>query len=273
MTIKKQYLSLAIVLVALIFASCRPAQQARRSSDQTGNRRAAAGSSLQLDSILMVQNRLLQLIDTMADVMEKDRGRIRHLELEIARLRSVLERYGIQVPRDPIGQSQPVQQPLRTVTGPSGSPAVPGEQLAQRSIGPSVSIDATQLQPPSQEAASMYQMALQAFNEGRYSQSIDMLTELRRSDPYSTYAPNYEYWRGESFYALGQYERAIQSFTIVQTQFPGSSKSDDAEFKLAESYDKLGDRSRARVAYERLLALHPDTEYRPRAETKLKRLR
>jgi TolA-binding protein len=220
----------------------------------------------------MVQNRLLQLIDTMADVMQRDHTRIRQLELEISRLRSVLERYGIQVPREPIGQAQPAAQPQRTVTGPAGSPAVPGEQLPQSS-DPSVSISASQIPPPSAEAASKYQTALQAFNEGRYSQSIDMLTELRRSDPNSSYAPNYEYWRGESFYALGQYERAIQCFTIVQTQFPGSLKSDDAEFKIAESYDKLGDRSRARLAYERLLAVHPDTEYRPRAETKLKRLR
>lgn len=230
----------------------------------------------------MVQQRLLQLVDTMADLIEKDHGRIRQLELEIARLRSVLDRYGIQVPRDPVGQAQPTYQPQLArpnVTGPggnpAGSPAVPGEQLPRSSdpYAPSVDTRGTVIPLPSPEAQSQYQTALQAFNEGRYSQSLDMLTELRRSDPNSVYAPNYEYWRGESFYALGQYERAIQSFTIVQTQFPGSAKSDDAEFKIAESYDKLGDRSRARVAYERLLAVYPDTEYRPRAETKLRRLR
>lgn len=223
----------------------------------------------------MVQQRLLQLVDTMADLIEKDHNRIRQLELEIARLRSVLDRYGIQVPRDPIGQAQPSYQSRPNVTGPAASPAVPGEQLPRTMppVAPSVDTRGTSFPLPSPEAQSKYQMALQAFNEGRYSQSIDMLTELRRSDPGSIYAPNYEYWRGESFYALGQYERAIQSFTIVQTQFPGSAKSDDAEFKIAESYDKLGDRSRARLAYERLLAVHPDTEYRPRAETKLKKLR
>ncbi|HET6512645.1 MAG TPA: tetratricopeptide repeat protein [Candidatus Kapabacteria bacterium] len=222
----------------------------------------------------MVQERLLQLVDTMADLIEKDHKRIRQLELEIARLRSVLDRYGIQVPREPVGESQPTYQPRPNVTGPSGSPAVPGEQLPRTDpTAPSVDIRGTVLPMPSPQAMSQYQTALQAFNEGRYSQSIDMLTELRRSDPNSVYAPNYEYWRGESFYALGQYERAIQSFTTVQTQFPGSAKSDDAEFKIAESYDKLGDRSRARLAYERLLAVHPDSEYRPRAETKLRRLR
>jgi tol-pal system protein YbgF len=222
----------------------------------------------------MVQERLLQLVDTMADLIEKDHKRIRQLELEIARLRSVLDRYGIQVPREPVGESQPTYQPRPNVTGPSGSPAVPGEQLPRTDpAAPSVDIRGTVLPMPSPQAMSQYQTALQAFNEGKYSQSIDMLTELRRSDPNSVYAPNYEYWRGESFYALGQYERAIQSFTTVQTQFPGSAKSDDAEFKIAESYDKLGDRSRARLAYERLLAVHPDSEYRPRAETKLRRLR
>jgi tol-pal system protein YbgF len=223
----------------------------------------------------MVQNRLLQLIDTMGDLLEKDHKRIRQLELEIARLRAVLDRYGIQVPRDPVGEAQPAYQPSRSVTGPSGSPAVPGEQLPRTvdPTAPSVDIRGTVLPMPSPQAQSQYQTALQAFNEGRYSQAIDMLTDLRQSDQTSVYAPNYEYWRGESFYALGQYEQAIQSFTEVQTQFPGSAKSDDAEFKIAESYDKLGDRARARVAYERLLASYPDTEYRPRAETKLRRLR
>jgi tol-pal system protein YbgF len=265
-----------MVAAFALLESCRPAQQARRSSDQAARSRAAAASNagVRQDSILMVQDRLLQLVDTMASLIERDHKRIRQLEIEIARLRSVLDRYGIQVPRDPVGQAQPSYDSRPNVTGPSGSPSVPGEQLPRTDpTAPSVDIRGTVIPLPSPEAQRSYQAALQAFNEGRYSQSIDMLTELRRSDPHSVYAPNYEYWRGESFYALGQYERAIQSFTTVQTQFPGSAKSDDAEFKIGESYDKLGDRSRARLAYERLLVVHPDTEYRPRAEMKLKRLR
>lgn len=257
---------LLILAAILVLSSCRPAQQARRSNDQAA-RRAASGS-LQTDSILLVQQRMLILIDTMADVMEKDRERIRQLEIEIARLRSVLDRYGIQIPRDPVGSATPSAQPRRSsITSPPPSPPVPNQQL------PTVSVKVSQLPPPSADASSRYQTALQAFNEGRYNESIEILTDLKRSDQQSSFAPNYEYWCGESFYALGQYEQAIQSFNTVLTQYPGSSKSDDSEFKIGESYDRLGDGARARISYERLLALYPETEYRPRAEAKLRRLR
>lgn len=289
--------SVVILLAALSLVSCR-AQQARRSSDNPARRQAnaasaAAGTSRTTDSVLMVQQKLLQLIDTMADVMERDRGRIRDLEIEIARLKSILSRYGVQGVNDPIRttsapqsyysppasrsvapQFQGASSPA-SVAVPAPSPSVPGQQLPVTGPTdvPSVRVSASVAAPPTDEIAREYSTALQAFNQNEYQRAIDILTRLRREDPFSSYAPNYEYWRGESFYALGQFEKAIESFTIVLTQFPGSGKSDDADFKIAESYLRIGDQARARNAYDRLLALYPDSEYRTRAETRLRTLR
>lgn len=270
---------LAGVLILTTVIGCRPSQQARRSTDASSRRTAGSVSSagVRSDSLVLIQQRLLMLIDTMADVMEHDRARIRQLELEISRLKSILGRYGIQ------GLSEPIPSPAGAPSKldlpvPAATPPVPGQQMPTSSSvtgpgTPKVTVTATALAQPGPDAARIYTEALQAFNSGKYQRALDLLTDLRRTDPNSSYAPNYEYWRGESFYALGQYERAIQSFNIVLVQFPGSTKSDDAEFKIAESYARLGNEARARVSYERLLALHPDTEYRSRAEAKLRQLR
>jgi len=243
-------------------AGCRPSQQTRRNA---ANSRANAGSQAtgkQMDSLYMVQNKLLTIIDTMSNIVAQDRSRIRELELEVAKLKSQLEQQrmnGIVPPPSPALNY--------TAPPPSVQPLAPQSQ-AEPEPQPE-----PKSQPVSYPPNDQYSAALKSFNDGKYMDALTSFDGLTRSDPSSPYAPNFLYWKGESLYALGQYDEAIRTFHDVLNKFPSSAKADDAEFKIGASYEKLGDRTNAKSAYERLILSFPESEYKARAEARLNRLK
>ena len=193
----------------------------------------------------MVQNRLVTVIDTMSDILVTQHERIRTLEAEIARLRSMLETQTLST-MPPTGGSY--TQPTPTVSAPPQSAPMPA-------------------------ATESYSAALRLFNDGRYEEALAAFDALAHNEPTSPYAPNFMYWRGESLYALGSYDDAITSFEGVLSRFPSSSKADDAQFKIGASLEKLRKGANARSAYEQLLTNFPDSEYASRARSRIARLR
>jgi tol-pal system protein YbgF len=279
-----------VIVIGSILAGvgCRPSQQTRR-NDTRQNTSTSTTNTKFMDSLVRVQSHLVDLIDTMSGVLEKDRSRIRSLELEVSRLKSMLERQQLSAPSSytapprsatgytppaytpptytPPTYSPPVSSPL--VTPPPSTPTPPGEQLGQPSGQQPPS------RAPSQSGSALtdhYAAALQQFNNGQYEDALAAFDELTRTDAQSQYAPNYEYWKGESNYALGRYAQAIESFRTVQQLYPNSVKGDDAAFKIGESYEKMGNRASAKTAYQRLLTSYPESEYRSRVEARLRKL-
>jgi len=263
---------MALLLMLAMLASCRTSQQTRRGSvANLRNGNAAQASAKQMDSILMVQDKLLTIIDTMTGIVVQDRARIRSLEIEIAKLKSLLEQQSM---RAPISQPQimPGNAPQQNYTAPSPAPNT------IRTIPETAPID-PQEQPQSQPQQTSYppndkySAALRSFNDGKYMDALTSFDELARTDVSSGYAPNYLYWKGESLYALAQYDEAIRTFHDVLTKYPNSSKAADAEFKIGASYEKLGDRTNAKSAYQRLILSFPDSPNRTRAEARLNKLK
>jgi tol-pal system protein YbgF len=117
-----------------------------------------------------------------------------------------------------------------------------------------------------------YASALRLYNENNFLAALSALQQLEVDDPNGPLKSNYHYWAGESLYALKRYSEAIQEFTTVSTNYPASLKADDALFKLGESYERMGVKSSARDAYERLNQSFPWSEYRIRANARLKAL-
>ena len=264
-----------LILVGSLLAGvgCRPSQQTRR-NDTRQNTSNSTTSTKFMDSLVRVQSHLVDLIDTMSGVLEKDRARIRSLELEVSRLKSMLERQQLSAPssntappRSPTGYSPPTSSPM--VTPPPATPTPPGEQLGQ---SPGQQPPSRTPSQPASALTDRYAAALQQFNDGQYEDALAAFDELTRTDPQSQYAPNYEYWKGESNYALGRYAQAIESFRTVQQLYPNSVKGDDAAFKIGESYEKMGNRASAKTAYQRLLTTYPESEYRSRVEARLRKL-
>lgn len=201
------------------------------------------------DSLLLVQDKLLTVIDTMTDVLGDHRKRIRDLEAEVNRLRALLE------------QSSTSMAP-RTNSGYVTQPAVTPPPVPESYTQP------TTTAPPDDK----YSNALKLFNASKYSEALAAFDELAHTQPNSPYMPNYLYWRGESLYALGDYDNAIHSFHDVLEKYPNSGKSDDAEYKIAASYEKLGETDIAKSAYQRLILSYPQSEYVARAKARLKKL-
>jgi tol-pal system protein YbgF len=247
------------LIIAIGLTGCRPSQQASRNAKQ-GAKGAQGATAQQMDSLLMVQDKLVTVIDTMTSVLAQDRRRIRDLELEVSRLRSQMEQKRQPAP--------PMAPPPAYVPAPPVTAPPEGNTNSPAPASPSA--PTTSLQSPEEQK---YTNALKLFNSSRYEEALASFDELAHNAPTgSNYLPNYIYWRGESLYALGNYSMAIQSFHDVLDKYPSSSKGDDAEFKIGASYEKLGDRTNARMAYQRLLLSYPDSEYAARAKTRLKKL-
>jgi len=239
-----------ILIVVSVFAlsSCRTSQQeSRRNSARAGNAGTSAVSR-QVDSLLMIQEKLTEVIDSMTNLVESDHSRIRTLEQQVQELqqsRSYGSRPPMPPPSDPPSyNSAPSYVPPRAQS--LTAPATPQER---------------------------YSSALRMYNENHFSEALEEFRALEREDASSSYAPNYKYWEGESEYALKRYNQAMKAFGEVISQYPNSSKAAPAQFKIGECYERLGIPQAARDAYERVIADYPTSEFRARAQTRLKALR
>jgi tol-pal system protein YbgF len=223
------------------------------------------------DSLLLVQNKLVTVIDTMAGVITQDRKRIAELEREVARLRSMMESRAYSSPRASTQAQPPV--PQQSQAAPLVTPQVQQQRDLTGAPVPSQPEPQQQAAPEPAPQNTDYTNALRLFNDGKYIDALAAFDELSRRDASSPLAPNYVYWKGESLYAMGEYKEAIRSFHSLLEQYGHSSKADDAEFKIGAAYEKLGDVTNARTAYQRLILSFPESEYRNRAEIRLQKLK
>ncbi len=65
---------------------------------------------------------------------------------------------------------------------------------------------------------------------------------------------------------------ALDAFKRV-FQYVATEKDDDAQLKLGYSYLKLNDRDSALIEFTRLTVDYPDSEYLPRAQEQIRRIR
>ncbi len=116
-----------------------------------------------------------------------------------------------------------------------------------------------------------YKKASDLFYARKYEDAIIQFENVLKQYPKGNYADNCVYWKGESHFALGNYAKAVASFQTVSS-YSGSEKADDAQFKSGLAYLRMGDKKQAVIEMEKLLSLHPDSEYVGRAKQELKKL-
>ncbi|HET6402480.1 MAG TPA: tetratricopeptide repeat protein, partial [Candidatus Kapabacteria bacterium] len=220
-------------------------QETRRASAAAArNGGGAPALSQQVDSLLMIEEKLTEVIDSMTNLVGADHERIRALEEQLR----VLQSAG--------GQGTPLPP-----SDPSGDP--PGESY----IAP----------PPLPRTApatlqERYNNALGLFHDNNFSEALAAFQSLDRDDPHGAFASNYQYWEGECYYGEHQYNEALQTFGRMMERYPNSPKAAAAEFKLGECYERLNIPRSARNAYERVIADYPNSEFRSRAQARLKLL-
>jgi TolA-binding protein len=236
---KRAQRKLSLVLLwtvscTIALASCRTSQQARRS--QSSARPAVAGS-VGTDSLLMIEQRLVDVIDSLTSVVDRDHSRIQSLEQEVMSLRARFEgrapmggqSYGTPPPSN--GQGYQQNPPPSSYTPPSYTPPsyTPPSYTPPRTsvMGP---VPQNPASPAGQGSSGSYQgsvqeryaSALRLYNENNFLAALSALQQLEVDDPNGPLTSNYHYWAGESLYALKRYSEAIQEFTNVSTNYPSS---------------------------------------------------
>jgi tol-pal system protein YbgF len=248
-------------------SSCRTSQQEARRNANVHTRLAQGQAVLgqQVDSLLLIESKLIEVIDSMTDLVDVDHARIQALEHEVEMMKSRRTAGGpfdgtrsAMTARAPIPAPQYVPPTAPDATSPSSEPTS-SSAPAGHEVTPSALQD-------------RYAAALRLFNNNSFSAALTAFRSLEADDPNGAYASNYKYWEGECYYAEKQYNQALQAFGTVLSEYPHTVKAPAAQFKIGESYERLNLIPSARSAYQRLLDDYPTSEFRARARARLSAL-
>lgn len=120
--------------------------------------------------------------------------------------------------------------------------------------------------------SSAYKEGLRLYSIRQHDKSIAIFKNLLSQYPQHKLASNCTYWIGENNFLKGNYTSAIEAFNAV-FNYEFSYKFDDATLMLGRCYQKLGQQGQARSYFENLITQYPDSEYVPKAQQWLARLR
>jgi tol-pal system protein YbgF len=228
----------------LALSGCRTSQQQAHRANAGKNASGGPALSRQMDSLLLIEQKLIEVIDSMTDLVKADHARIRALE----------------------EHTQTMQTSSATPLPPNDPYPSPATEEPHETYVPPAATTSAAFQ-------ERYNSALHLYNENNFKEALGEFKSLEQDDPNGTYAGNYKYWEGECYYAEKRYNMAVQTFGKVLESFPNSIKVAAAEFKIGECYERLNLPQSARAAYEHLIADYPSSEYRARAEARLKALK
>ena len=153
------------------------------------------------------------------------------------------------------------------VTGSKGG-LDPGKALRLPNLAPGKE---TLLEDES-EVHSIYRTGRDAYRERRYDDAVRHFDKILNMAPYSEWADNAQYWKGECYYGMGKYGQGLIEFAKIFA-FSRTEKADDAQLKIARCHLALGDRQKALEAFQKLLDEYPDSEYAATARREIGYLR
>jgi tol-pal system protein YbgF len=118
-----------------------------------------------------------------------------------------------------------------------------------------------------------YDAAYALFTGGNYKGAVSAMTSFVRSYPGSVYAPNAQYWLGNSYYMLNDYKNAIAVQEQLVASHRDSPKAPDALLNIASSYTALKDKKAAKKTLQELIAKYPGTSAAQAAKDRLAALK
>ena len=125
---------------------------------------------------------------------------------------------------------------------------------------------------PAAERAA-YDSAFEALKNGQYAEAARRFQSFLAQYPNGEYAPNAQYWLGESYYVTQNYQIALDAFQTLLTKFPDSNKVPDALLKVGYSHYELRNWSQAEDALNRVIQTYPDSTVSRLAQGRLRALR
>ena len=234
-------------------------------------------------------------------------ARLQELELEMQRLRDMLERLRAQPnagSQEAIARLQQrvtfIEQQLGmegpAVTGPQAT-VVPAPQpnpqaeptqprqvaarpSAQAQGHPQGHVQGMDAEPPVEivdnnapsPEQQQYREAYNLLREGSIDQAVSLFEDFLKRYPKSNLAADAIYWIGEARFASGRYDEAVLQFDRVIKEFPGSRKELNALLKQGLAFEKMDDPRSARIIFQKLVQEKPHTPQARVASNKLKTL-
>jgi tol-pal system protein YbgF len=111
---------------------------------------------------------------------------------------------------------------------------------------------------PSGDPRTDYERAYGNILSGDYSTAEAGFRQFLQTYPDSEYAPDAQYWLGESLFVRAQYREAANEFLAGYKAYPKSGKAPDALLKLGLSLSGLGEREAACSTFSAVLKQYPD---------------
>lgn len=118
-----------------------------------------------------------------------------------------------------------------------------------------------------------YDTAMEQFKSGDYKTAAASLQDFVKRYPQSAYAPNAQYWLGNTYFAQGDYKKAIAALEVVTATYADSPKAPDAMLNIASSYALMKDNKAARKALQQLMSKYPDSSAATTAKARLASLK
>jgi tol-pal system protein YbgF len=119
----------------------------------------------------------------------------------------------------------------------------------------------------------MYESAFDSLKEGRYAEAARRFQAFLDQYPESEFAPNAQYWLGESYYVTQNYQIALEAFQRLLSRFPSSNKAPDALLKVGYCHYELRQWAQAESTLNQVVQQYPDTTVARLAQGRLRALR
>ncbi len=278
--------AVALVATAVPFARAQDGRLslADRVSQLEQQRQQDAGTqSLNVDLLNRV-NQLQTEVQTLRGMVEEQGHRLSELEQRArdqamdfdARL-SALESGGVAAPTVPSAPATPdptVGGTLSGVVGQVANEPVPADPLPS-----APAVDSTTAQAPvvpgidAAAERAAYDQAFEALKNGQYAEAARRFQSFIDQYPSGEFAPNAQYWLGESYYVTQNYQVALEAFQHLLSSYPDSNKVPDALLKVGYSQYELKHWDEAEATLNRVIQQYPDSTVARLAQGRLRALR
>lgn len=113
--------------------------------------------------------------------------------------------------------------------------------------------------------------AMAKFQSKNYESAVSEFSKSLETEKDPQKINMYNYYLGESYFALKQYDRSVKHFQKVINS-GNSYKKAEAQIMLGEAHVRSGQTAEARRAFETLIEKYPKSQYVPRARKLLQQM-
>ena len=88
------------------------------------------------------------------------------------------------------------------------------------------------------DSAKLYDVAMEFYYQGKYTESIEAFSKLIKTFPTSRSVPYAVYMIGQSYLWMGKPDEAIQQFNLYLRQYPDGDRVNEAEKAIQMAREK-----------------------------------